>query len=165
MKHTTAYLCLGSNIAPEENIRFAVQRLKRDFSFVTTSNLYKTSAVGFEGDDFLNLAVSIKTSFGLGELLRYTDRLEKDAGRVRVCRGNFDSRTLDVDVVMFGDLTGEHKGRQWPSEDIQDNAHVLLPMSEIAGNCKHPALGVNFTQLWKEFEVDEKCLKQVKQTW
>jgi len=165
MKYTTAYLCLGSNINPEENIRFAVQRIKRDFSFVKTSNLYKSSAVGFDGDDFLNVAVSIKTSFGLGELLRYTDALEQEAGRVRVCRGNFDSRTLDVDVVMFGDLTGEHKGRQWPSEDIQDNAHVLLPMSEIAGNRTHPALGVNFTQLWKEFEMEDQHLKQVKRTW
>jgi len=165
MNHTTAYLCLGSNINPEENIRFAMQRLQRDFSFIKTSNLYKTSAIGFDGDDFLNLAVSIKTSFRLGELLRYTDALEQEAGRVRVCRGHFDSRTLDVDVVMFGDLTGEHKGRQWPSEDIQDNAHVLLPMSEIAGNRTHPSLGVNFNQLWKEFDNTEQCLKQVKQTW
>ena len=165
MSKTTAYLCLGSNICPEENIRFAVQQLKKDFDDVNISNLYKTSAVGFEGDDFLNLAISIQTDLGLGALLRYTDALEKGAGRVRVCRGHFDSRTLDVDVVMFGDLTGEHKGRHWPSEDIQDNAHVLLPMSEIAGNCMHPEFGVKFAQLWKEFDKGNQNLKQVAQTW
>lgn len=58
-----------------------------------------------------------------------------------------------------------HKGRQWPSEDIQDSAHVLLPVSEIAGDRKHPTLGVGFTQLWKEFDNTSQRLKQVKQTW
>lgn len=162
---TTAFLCLGSNIKPKRHIRFAVQRLQRDFNNVVTSNVYKSSAVGFDGDDFLNLAIALKTDFSLGELLRYTDSLEKDAGRIRVSRGNYDSRTLDVDVVMFGNLTGQHKGRQWPSEDIQDNAHVLLPMSEIAGDRAHPALGVNFTQLWKEFNSVGQRLKQIKKLW
>ena len=162
---TTAFLCLGSNIRPRRNIRFAVQRLQQDFDSVVVSNVYKSTAVGFDGDDFLNLAIALKTQYSLGELLRYTDGLEKEAGRIRVCRGNYDSRTLEVDVVMFGNLTGEHKGRQWPSEDIQDNAHVLLPMSEIAGDRKHPALGVNFSRLWKEFDAPGQRLKQVEQTW
>lgn len=165
MKTTTAYLCLGSNIKPEDNIRFAVQRLQQDFSSVSTSNVYKSTAVGFDGDDFLNLALSLSTDLSLEELLRYADALEQEAGRIRVRRGNYDSRTLDIDVVMFGDLLGTHKGREWPSEDIQDNAHVLLPMSEIAGNEKHPALGVKFEQLWKEFDQGDQRLKQVKPIW
>ena len=162
---TKAFLCLGSNINPKRHIRFAIQRLQQDFDSVVTSNVYKSRAVGFKGDDFLNMAIMLKTDFSLGELLRYTDTLEKEAGRIRVARGNYDSRTLDVDVVMFGDLTGEHKGRQWPSEDIHENAHVLLPMSEIAGDRDHPALGVNFARLWKEFDSAGQRLKQVKQTW
>jgi len=162
---TKAFLCLGSNINPKRHIRFAIQRLQQDFDSVVTSNVYKSRAVGFEGDDFLNMAIMFKTDFSLGELLRYTDALEKEAGRIRVARGNYDSRTLDVDVVMFGDLTGEHKGRQWPSEDIHENAHVLLPMSEIAGDRDHPALGVNFARLWKEFDSAGQWIKQVEKTW
>lgn len=165
MSMTRAYLCLGSNINPNRHIRFAVQRLQQDFQKLVISNVYKSPAVGFDGDDFLNLAISLKTDLSLGNLLRYVDRLEQDAGRVRVNRGAYDSRTLDVDVVMFGDLTGQHKGRQWPSEDIQDNAHVLLPMAEIAGDRTHPALGINFEQLWNEFDASDQRLKQVDKTW
>lgn len=165
MTTTTAYLCLGSNINPEENIRFAVKQLKQNFDPVVVSNVYRSPAVGFDGDDFLNLAVALKTDYSLSELLFYTDSLEQEAGRVRVQRGNFDSRTLDVDVVMFGDLLGQHKGREWPSHDIQDNAHVLLPMSEIAGNQKHPVLGVDFKQLWNEFDQGGQNLKRVSCLW
>lgn len=165
MTITTAYLCLGSNIKPKDNIRFAVRRLKRDFEQVTISNVYRNPAVGFDGADFLNLALSLTTSLTLDELLDYTDALEQEAGRIRAYRGCYDSRTLDVDVVMFGDLQGVYEGREWPSEDIQDNAHVLLPMSEIAGNHKHPALGVKFSQLWKEFDQQGQTLQKVDRLW
>lgn len=165
MADTTAYLCLGSNIEPEENIRFAVRRLQKDFGKIKTSNLYLSQAVGFKGDDFLNLAVAVDTDMTLSQLLDYTDNLEKQAGRVRVYRGRYDSRTLDIDVVMFGDLQGVHKGREWPSEDISENAHVLLPMSEIAGNTIHPSLGVRFNQLWRDFKHRDQALKRVDQIW
>lgn len=165
MPRTTAYLCLGSNIEPETNIRFAVRRLRQDFGKIKTSNLYLSKAIGFDGDDFLNLVVSVKTDLSLDALLDYTDKLEQAAGRVRVRRGRFDSRTLDVDVVMFGDLLGNHLGREWPSEDLSESAHVLLPMSEIAGDKKHPALGIRFNQLWREFDLGDQRLKRVEQSW
>lgn len=165
MADTTAYLCLGSNIEPEENIRFAVRRLQKDFGQIKTSNLYLSEAVGFKGDDFLNLAVAVETDKTLSQLLGYTDELERQAGRVRVYRGRYDSRTLDIDVVMFGDLQGVHKGREWPSEDINENAHVLLPMSEIAGDEIHPSLGVRFNQLWRESKFYDQPIKRVAQIW
>lgn len=158
---TTAYLCLGSNIKPEENIRFAVARFKHDFAKVTLSNIYKSSSVGFTGDDFLNLAMAVQTELSLDQLLDYVDALEREAGRVRVQRGRYDSRTLDVDVVMYGDLTGKHKGREWPSDDIDKEAHVLLPISEVAGCQRHPRTGLEFGQLWHNFDQDKQALKRV----
>jgi 2-amino-4-hydroxy-6-hydroxymethyldihydropteridine diphosphokinase len=101
----------------------------------------------------------------LADLLDYTDELEKEAGRVRVYRGRYDSRTLDIDVVMFGDLQGMHNGREWPSDDINENAHVLLPMSEIAGEKRHPSLGIRFNQLWQEFNQDAQQLTRVERFW
>jgi len=165
MSKTTAYFSLGSNIEPEDNIRFAVERLQQDFNQVTTSNLYKSAAVGFDGDDFLNIALAVKTSRSLKELLDYADLLEQEAGRIRIERGRYDSRTLDVDVVMYGDLQGRYKGRQWPSEDVDKDAHVLLPMSEIAGEKKHPVLGVEFKELWESFDLGKQTLKRVEKNW
>lgn len=158
---TTAYLCLGSNIEPEENIRFAVARLQQDFTDVTLSNIYRSAAVGFIGDDFLNLAVAVKTDSSLDQLLAYTDSLEQQAGRIRVRRGRYDSRTLDVDVVMYGNLIGRHQGREWPSEEIDKEAHVLLPLSEIAGCERHPVTGLEFEQIWHDFDQGQQMLERV----
>lgn len=157
----TAYFCLGSNINPKDNIDLAVRHFRQEFNEVITSNLYSSKAVGFEGDDFLNLAVSVRTDRSLAEVLCYADALEQEAGRVRVRRGHFDSRTLDVDLLMYGNLNGYHEGRVWPSEDILHNAYILLPMSEIAGDVEHPVNGVKFTQLWREFSQKDQTLRRV----
>lgn len=147
----TVYLCLGSNIEPRRHLAFAVNKIKSDFSSTKISSVYATPAVGFEGDDFLNLAVELKTQVSLAELLAYTDELEQQAGRVRVKRGNFDSRTLDVDVVLYGNLVGMHEGREWPSEDLTEYGHILMPLAEIAADMREPLSGQSFKQLWNRF--------------
>lgn len=159
---TKVYFCLGSNIRPHQNIRFAIRRVRQKFSDVEASSLYLSKAVGFEGDDFLNIVLSVKTEMSLADVLDYAHTLEQEAGRVRVRRGRFDSRTLDVDVLMYGDLAGEHEGRIWPNQDLNDNAHVLLPMSEIAGDVPHPSKGLKFGELWKEFDHQDQPLRRVE---
>ena len=149
---TKVYFCLGSNIRPHQNISFAIRRVRRKFSNVESSSLYSSKAVGFDGDDFLNIVLCVNTEMSLADVLNYADTLEQEAGRVRVRRGRFDSRTLDVDVLMYGDLAGEHEGRIWPNQDLNENAHVLLPMSEIAGDVAHPSKGLKFGELWKQFD-------------
>jgi 2-amino-4-hydroxy-6-hydroxymethyldihydropteridine diphosphokinase len=158
---TKVYFCLGSNISPHQNISFAIRRVRRKFLDVELSSLYSSKAVGFEGDDFLNIVLCVNTEMTLADVLAYADTLEQEAGRVRLRRGRFDSRTLDVDVLMYGDLAGEHEGRIWPNQDLNENAHVLLPMSEIAGDVAHPGKGMKFGELWKEFDHQDQLLRRV----
>ena len=154
MAEINAYLGIGSNIDPQHHIRLALSSIRRDFERVKISNLYRSAAVGFSGEDFLNAVARITTDKALDQLIDYANQLEQAAGRVRIARGRFDSRTLDVDVLMYGDLQGEHHGKTLPSEDIHTTAHVLLPLSEIAGDLRHPVLGKKFSKLWKSFRRD-----------
>ena len=159
------YFSLGSNIDREHHIANAVHSFLRDFDDVQLSNLYRCAAVGFAGDDFLNLALTFKTEKSISELLSYADNLEHKAGRDRVARGRFDSRTLDVDLLMVGNFIGQQAGYSWPSGDIDTVAHVLCPMADIAGDEVHPVSKRRFTSLWQDFDKCQMDLIQVPPVW
>ncbi len=162
MTITTAYLSLGSNIDPKQHLASAVQKILTSFPKSLVSSVYQTPAEGFEGDDFLNLAIKINTQLSLAELLVYTDKLEQAAGRVRVKRGNFDARTLDVDVVIYGDLVGTYQGKVWPAEDLSEYGHILKPLAEIAKETKDPLSGCSFQQLWDQFDAKQEFEKNAQ---
>ena len=153
---TTAYLSLGSNIEPRKNLANAVRSIQYEFQECKVSSVYQTPAQGFIGEDFLNLAIEIRTDMSLTDLLTFTDKLEQGAGRVRVRRGNFDSRTLDVDVVVYADLVGIYEGRLWPADDLADYGHVLKPLAEIAPTNREPLNGKTFDQLWCQFDKKDQ---------
>ena len=78
-----AYLGLGSNIGPEENIASAMQALKADFERTWFSPLYRSPAVGLEGDDFINLVAGVETALHPVELKQYLHALEDRHARDR----------------------------------------------------------------------------------
>lgn len=157
-----AFLCLGSNIEPQKNIQFAINALRQKFDVVKLSNAYESVAVGFEGGNFFNVVVQVSTSFSLAELKKFTDDLEKQAGRIRVERGRYDSRTLDVDVVMHDDLLGEACDKVFACDDIVKHAHVLLPLVDLVGDRQHPTLGIGFSELWEQFDDSEQRVWKVE---
>jgi len=161
MTTNKVYFSIGSNIEPEIHIKATIKQLKVDFSETNISNVYRNPAIGFDGKDFLNLAACVETEKNLSEMLEYANQLELAAGRVRVSRGRFDSRTLDVDLIMFGDLSGTHQRRQLPNEDI-NQAHVLRSLVDIAGDQFHPITKETFSDMWNAFDKDNLQLTQVK---
>ena len=164
MTKVTAYWSLGSNIDPEKHLEFALRKFQQRFDEVQISKLYQSAAVGFEGDDFLNLALAVKTDLPLQDLLEFANTLEQNAGRVRVRRGRFDSRTLDVDLLMYGDLIGQHCGKRWPAEDLEKEAHVLKPLVDIAATVRHPVSGRKLQSLWQEFDQKDVSLCELDRT-
>jgi 2-amino-4-hydroxy-6-hydroxymethyldihydropteridine diphosphokinase len=159
------YFSLGSNIDPQKHIANAVNCFRQDFSDVQLSNLYRCPAVGFQGDAFLNLVLAFQTDKGVAELLSYANKLEQKAGRTRVARGRFDARTLDVDLLLYGDFVGEQAGYGWPSDDVDKVAHVLCPLAEIAGEDLHPVSKQSFSFLWQEFDKSSVELTRLPPVW
>jgi 2-amino-4-hydroxy-6-hydroxymethyldihydropteridine diphosphokinase len=142
-----AYLSLGSNIDAASNLASAVRALRQRFSNIVISPVYRTQAVGFDGDDFLNLAVIASTDLDAFALNDWLHALEDAHGRRRD-RPRFSARTLDIDIVFFDDLILRGPGNlQIPRPELR-HAFVLKPLVDIAPQFVVPGVGETLAALW-----------------
>ncbi len=149
----TVYLGLGSNRNAEANIAAGIRALREAFQAVRVSPVYRSPAVGFEGSDFLNCAAVIETGMALGELKQWLVDLEDHHGRDR-SQPKFSDRTLDIDILLYEDLVGEHDGLELPRDEILKYAHVLKPLADLAPQLRHPVTGKTFAEHWEVFDGD-----------
>lgn len=146
---TRAYLSLGSNLEPAKHLRAAIDELRARFGDVILSPTYRYPAVGFEGPDFLNLAAAIDTDLDASSLNDWLHDLETRHGRRRDVP-RFSSRTLDIDIVLFGDAVMNGPGHlQIPRGELK-YAFVLQPMADIAADVMHPVSKRSIGDLWRE---------------
>lgn len=142
-----ALLSLGSNIDPRRHLDLAVAALRARFGEVAVSRYYRTPAVGFEGEDFLNAAAAIDSDLGPHELNRWLHQLEDAHGRRRD-GPRFSPRTLDVDIVYFDDLVMEGPGNLClPRPELQ-HAFVLGPLAEVAPGFVDPVQRRPLGEMW-----------------
>ena len=99
---TILALSIGSNIDAELNIRAALGALSLEFDNIRNSTTYESQAVGFDGDNFLNLVVLADTDKKLDEVATILKRLEDQLGRDRH-QVRFSGRTMDIDIILYGD--------------------------------------------------------------
>ena len=127
-----AYLSLGSNIQPEENLVRAVRLLQQHGQIGTLSNAWESESVGADGPNYLNACLAFVSSFspaGLKE--KVISPIEQALGRKRT--GNkFAPRTMDIDIVIFDNLSCDDK--YW------EQAFVVVPLAEIYPTFKNPVL-------------------------
>ena len=142
-----AYLSLGSNLEPEQHLRDAIAALRKHFGDIVLSPVYRTRAVGFDGDDFLNAAAIIHTELDPFALNAWLHALEDAHGRDR-SGPRFGDRTLDIDIVLFDDLMVEGDGNlRIPRPELK-HAFVLRPLAEIAPDVAVPGTGHTLAGLW-----------------
>jgi len=144
---TRAWLSLGSNVEREKHIRAAVSSLQERFGELVVSPVYDSAAVGFSGNPFLNLVVGIETDLTVGELSAWLRALEDANGRVRERGRQYNDRTLDIDILTYGNAVGVHDGIDLPRAEIVRHAFVLRPLADVAANEMHPLLGVSYREL------------------
>lgn len=151
------YVSIGSNINREKNVSACLKSLKEKYGDVLTSTIYESKAVGFEGDNFYNLAAGFNTDDDVYIVLNTLRDIENSHGRKRNSK-HFSSRTLDIDLLLYDDLVLHEDGIQIPRDDLTQYAFVLKPLSEIAPKCTHPALKKTVSELWNEFKVDSDVM-------
>jgi 2-amino-4-hydroxy-6-hydroxymethyldihydropteridine diphosphokinase len=155
------YVSIGSNIDPAANVRSCLACLEREFSTLSVSSTYRSAPVGFEGDDFYNLAVGFDTDLEPRPLVARLKAIEDHHGRRRAGRPRFSARTLDLDLLLYDDLILRDGALELPSDEITRYAFVLQPLAEIAGRRRHPLLGETYDALWRAFAADQQPLRAV----
>ncbi|MBC8519473.1 MAG: 2-amino-4-hydroxy-6-hydroxymethyldihydropteridine diphosphokinase [Gammaproteobacteria bacterium] len=151
------YLSIGSNIDREQSVSRAVEQLREDFGGLTVSTVYESEAVGFDGDAFYNLVVGFDSEMGLNEIQQQLRTIETENGRERGAE-KFNPRTLDLDLLLYGDLDLQDRGVDIPRAEIFRYAFVLRPLSEIAGNERHPQTGEQYSTIWDGFDHSSQPL-------
>lgn len=151
----TVYISIGSNIERERHITAALDALAAEFGTLVISSVYESEAVGFDGENFLNLVVAVRTETSVTALSRLFKRLEADNGRRRDVP-KFSARTLDLDILTYNDRTGVVDGIELPRGEILKNAFVLLPLAEIAPKEVHPLTGQTYAELWQAYDRAQK---------
>lgn len=135
------YLSLGSNLGDRAaNLRDALERLEHTrFHITRLSSVYETAPVDVTGQPwFLNLVAEGETSFFPMMLLRHTQKVEREMGRVR--RIDKGPRKIDIDVLLYGHFTVDTSRLTIPHPRMHERRFVIEPMLELAPDLPHPVL-------------------------
>jgi 2-amino-4-hydroxy-6-hydroxymethyldihydropteridine diphosphokinase len=154
------YVAAGSNVDAIANLRRAVAALRAAFPGLVASKAYSNTAVGFDGDDFVNLVVGFDTDASLADVLAVLHAIEAQCGRPREAP-KWAPRSMDLDVLLYGDRVGEFPGAKLPRPDLLKRAYMLGPLAEIAPEVVHPTLGATIGELWQRFDRAAHALTPV----
>lgn len=145
------YLSIGSNINRDHHITESLKALNNRFAPLQISNFYDCEPVGFEGDNFLNLVVGFECDLPVGELAKVLHQIELENDRQRETK-EYASRTLDIDILLYGSQVGIIDGVELPRGEITEYAFVLRPLVDVAAQELHPTLDISFQQIWNNFD-------------
>ncbi len=156
-----AYLSLGSNLGNRyltlQKALFSIQ--KKAGKVTAVSSIYENPAIGFEGDDFLNACIIVETEKSATELLSILLQVEKDFGRERSDQDSYQSRTLDIDIILFGNEIITTEELVVPHPRMVNRNFVLKPLADISPQFYHPVLNKDIRNLLQQCK-DRSNLKK-----
>ncbi|HLQ86165.1 MAG TPA: 2-amino-4-hydroxy-6-hydroxymethyldihydropteridine diphosphokinase [Salinisphaeraceae bacterium] len=150
------FIGVGSNIEPRRHIAQALRLLRQRFGTLQVSTIYACPAIGFDGAMFGNLVVGFDTDLAALDLVHALRAIEQQCGRPHSDRTR--SRTMDLDLLLYGEHVLETADLQVPRVDILRFAFVLKPLAELLPDGRHPVLGSRYRDLWAAFDASEQPL-------
>ncbi len=154
------YVGLGSNIDPEKNLQLGISELRDRYGELQISAVYRSEALGFEGDDFLNLVAGFESDASPIEICETIEHIHNLSGRDRN-GGKWESRPLDIDLLLYNDLVVDERSVRVPRKDVLEYSFVLRPMAELAPDLVHPVTGRTMLEHWQDFDPASHPLDSV----
>jgi 2-amino-4-hydroxy-6-hydroxymethyldihydropteridine diphosphokinase len=162
---------MGANLAsreglPEATLVSAAERLRSLGRIVRRSSLYSTEPVGFARQPhFINAVVALETGLPPRTLMSRLLHLERDFGRDRIRSQANGPRTLDLDILLLGDLCIYEAGLEVPHPRLAERAFVLVPLNEIAPDAIVPNLHVSVAQLHQRLRDTHDVVRTESEAW
>jgi len=155
LKKSTTYLSLGSNVGDRtDNLKNVINSIENLVGKVNKiSKFYENPAIGFDGDNFVNICVEVVTHLSPNELLNSLLKIENEYGRKRLKSGEYSSRIIDIDIIFYEDLIINQNGLVIPHPRMQSRHFVLTPMCDLNPDFIHPISGLKISQLIDEIEI------------
>lgn len=157
------FIGLGTNIDRERAALQGLEALKEAFTSIKVSRLYESQAIGFTGNNFYNAVISAETDLSLIQVLNILKNIESQYAHSEQQAG-ICSKRLDLDMLLYDNVVTAAP-IQLPRPEILYNAYVLLPLSEVAPDLKHPTTGKTYQQHWQQYTDTTQKLWPVEATY
>ena len=166
MSTTAVLVAAGSNVAPLENLRRALDVINHAFAPLTVSRAYANAAVGFKGDEFVNLVIGFQTGLTVHQVIERLHAAETACGRERLAP-KWAPRAMDLDILLFGDTVCAEPGLTLPRPDLLKRPYMLGPAAEIAPETVHPIERRTLGELWRDMQVTQAAhaMRPVELAW
>lgn len=150
------YIALGSNRGNKLHyIQSAVDTIFDSIGSVKKlSRVFKTPALGFEGDDFYNACITVETHLSPKKLLKTLQQIEKSIGRSKKTSNGYESREIDLDIIFYESDIIQNKNLIIPHPEIQNRKFVLQPLLDILKDFEHPVSKKSIETLFEECKDD-----------